>query len=247
MNVPAPFTFIFTCEHGGNRIPAAYRALFTAQQTLLASHRGYDPGALTMARELTNAFSGTLVSAEISRLLVDLNRSLGHRRLFSEATRTLPAPERDAIVAHYYTPYRTQVERLVEQALSGARRVLHISAHSFTPELNGHVRRADVGLLYDQGRAGEVELCAGWKAALARMAPELHVRRNYPYAGKEDGLTSCLRSRFPADVYLGIELEINQNIVMAEKKRWTALRALLIESLRMTVAPSRTAQRPVPR
>jgi hypothetical protein len=79
------------------------------------------------------------------------------------------------------------------------------------------------------------------------MAPELHVRRNYPYAGKEDGLTSCLRSRFPADVYLGIELEINQNIVMAEKKRWTALRALLIESLRMTVAQSRTAQRPAPR
>ena len=41
-------SFLFTCEHGGNRIPAPYRRLFRGQRALLDSHRGYDPGALVM-------------------------------------------------------------------------------------------------------------------------------------------------------------------------------------------------------
>ncbi len=94
--------------------------------------------------------------------------------------------------------------------------MIHISSHSFTPELNGKVRRADVGLLYDPGRRGEAELCARWKAvARGNRAPELRVRRNYPYAGKGDGLTSHLRRRFPRGAYVGIELEVNQSIVFA--------------------------------
>jgi len=93
------------------------------------------------------------------------------------------------------------------------------------------VRRADVGLLYDPGRRGEVQLCARWKAALANMAPELRVRRNYPYAGRGDGLTCYLRKRFSPGVYVGIELEVNQKIVFAAGRRWTALRGMLIDSL----------------
>ena len=54
---------------------------------------------------------------------------------------------------------------------------------------------------------------------------ELRVRRNYPYAGKGDGLTSYLRRRFPPGAYVGIELEVNQSIVFAAGRRWTALRA----------------------
>jgi predicted N-formylglutamate amidohydrolase len=114
--------------------------------------------------------------------------------------------------------------------------VIHISSHSFTGDLDGHVRRADVGLLYNPARSGEAELCARWKAALAALAPELRIRRNYPYAGKGDGLTSYLRLRFPRRVYIGIELELNQNIVLCAGRRWTALRRTLIESLRVACA-----------
>jgi hypothetical protein len=58
------------------------------------------------------------------------------------------------------------------------------------------------------------------------------VRRNYPYAGKGDGLTSHLRRRFRNGVYVGIELEVNQEIVLAAGRRWAQLRGALIESLR---------------
>ena len=53
------------------------------------------------------------------------------------------------------------------------------------------------------------------------MAPNLRVRRNYPYAGKGDGLTSYLRQQFSPAAYVGIELEINQKIVFAAGPRWT--------------------------
>jgi predicted N-formylglutamate amidohydrolase len=224
--------FLITCEHGGNRIPAPYRRLFRGRRALLDSHRGYDAGALVMARELARAFGAPLVTSTISRLVVDLNRSLGHPQLFSVATRGAPASLRAEIVERHYLPYRAHVERLVRQSASRSRRVIHISSHSFTPELDGKVRRADVGLLYHPGRHGEAELCARWKASLAASAPGLRVRRNYPYAGKGDGLTSHLRLRFPPSTYVGIELEVNQDFVRASGRRWTALRGVLIDSLR---------------
>jgi predicted N-formylglutamate amidohydrolase len=224
--------FLITCEHGGNRIPAPHRRLFRGQRTLLESHCGYDPGALVMARALASALRAPLVSSTVSRLLVDLNRSIGHPQLFSAATRGTPAQLRSAIVDRYYRPYRAQIECLVGRSVSRGRRVIHISSHSFTPELEGRLRRADVGLLYHPGRRAEATLCARWKASLATCAPKLRVRRNYPYAGKGDGLTTYLRRRFPPQVYVGIELEINQKIVFGAGRPWTALRRVLIDALR---------------
>ena len=229
-------SFVITCEHGGNRIPAAYRGLFRGRRALLDSHRGHDPGALVVAKDLARAFNAPLVTSTVSRLFIDLNRSIGHPQLFSAATRAAPVKLRAKIVKQHYLPYRLQVERLVRQSVSRGRRVIHISSHSFTPELDGKVRRADVGLLYHPARRAETELCARWKASLAAFAPALRVRRNYPYAGKGDGLASHLRLRFPRGVYVGIELEVNQRIVLAAGRRWTALRGVLIDSLRAACA-----------
>lgn len=229
-------TFIITCEHGGNRIPAPYRRLFREQRALLDSHRGYDPGSLVMAKALARAFAAPLVASTVSRLLIDLNRSIGHPQLFSAMTRAAPAQTRAQIVEQHYRPHRMQVERLIGQAVARGQRVIHISSHSFTAELDGAVRGADVGLLYHPGRRGEAELCARWKETLAALAPQFRVRRNYPYAGKGDGLTSHLRLRFAPCDYVGIELEVNQGIVIAAGRRWTALRRMLIDTLRTASA-----------
>ncbi len=224
--------FLISCEHGGNRIPTECRPLFRGQRSLLESHRGYDPGALVMARALARGLGAPLVSSTISRLLIDLNRSIGHPQLFSAVTRTAPQVVRSMAVERIYRPYRARVERLARQSVSGGRRVIHVSSHSFTPVLLGRMRRADVGLLYDPGRPGECRLCARWKVALVAVAPGLRVRRNYPYAGKGDGLTAHLRRQFASSAYVGIELEVNQGIVLAGGRRWTALRRALIDSLR---------------
>jgi len=186
-----------------------------------------------MAQELSIAFRAPLVTSSISRLVVDLNRSIGHPHLFSAQTRSLPEKQRAQIVEQHYRPYRDQVEQLVGQSVKRGRRVIHISSHSFTPELDGKMRTADVGLLYHPARSGEARLCANWKASISALAPELRVRRNYPYEGKGDGLTSHLRRRFPPGAYIGVEIEINQNIVFAAGRPWKALRGVLIDSLRV--------------
>jgi predicted N-formylglutamate amidohydrolase len=227
---------VITCEHGGNRIPAPYRDLFHARHALLDSHRGYDPGALIMARALATAFAAPLVVSTVSRLLVDLNRSVGHPSLHSEATRKAPAAVRQQILEHYYQPYRAQAERFVRQAIAGHGAVIHLSSHSFTPELDGKVRDADIGLLYDPARLGEADLCVRWKASLEACAPDLTVRRNYPYAGKADGLTASFRRRLPPRAYVGIELEVNQKHVVGTDRHWNAMRKVIVESLRRAIA-----------
>ena len=198
---------------------------------LLNSHCGYDPGALTMARTLAVALDAPLVASTNSRLLIDLNRPAGHPQLFSAITRKAPAEVRTGITNRYHQPYLAKVERLVRQSTESGLRVIHISSHSFTGELNGKVRQADVGLLYHPGRPGESELCARWKGDLAEDAPEFRVRRNYPYQGRSAGLTAQLRLQFSAENYVGIELEINQNIVLASGRDWNRLQTVLPRTL----------------
>ncbi len=223
--------FIITCEHGGNAVPLAYAALFAGHEALLQTHRGWDLGALPLAQELASALAAPLFVATTTRLLIDLNRSIGHRDLYSEATRHLPAATRREIVEKYYRPHRDAVEAEVARLISAGQRVVHIASHSFTPELAGVVRRADVGWLYDPRRAGEGVFAQQWLSALQSLRPELKLRRNYPYQGKDDGLTSLLRQRHSAAQYVGIELEVNQRFSTAGSAAWPALRADLTQAL----------------
>ncbi len=201
---------IVTCEHAGNEVPDAYRPLFVGHEHLLPTHRGWDPGALLLAHEMAERFDAPLYFDTTTRLLVDLNRSVGTPDLHSEATRQLPLAERRLILEHHYHPHRRRTEGAIHAAVEGGARAIHVASHSFTPELNGQVRTADVGLLYDPARPGEVSFSAAWLAALARSDPGLRLRRNYPYLGTSDGLTMALRRRHPPERYVGIELEVNQ-------------------------------------
>ena len=201
---------LVTCEHGGNRVPSAYRALFEPHRALRSSHRGWDPGALSLAERLARGLAGELVTSTVTRLLVDLNRSEHNPRVFSEITRTLPRAERDALIEHFHRPYRHRVQAWVEGIAGNGRQVVHVSVHSFTPRLNGSTRTQDLALLYDPRRAPERSLAAGWIAAVSQARPSLRLRRNHPYKGRADGLTTALRTRVPPDAYLGIEVEVNQ-------------------------------------
>lgn len=208
---PRPLRLLLTCEHGGNAVPAAHRALFDGRRRLLESHRGLDIGARAAARELQRRLGAPLVCATVTRLLVDLNRSAGHPQLFSEVTRDLPVHQRERLLARYYHPYRQLVRDWIVLRLARGERVLHLSVHSFTPVLRGQRRRADVGLLYDPASPGEARFCRAWQAALAAQPAGWTVRRNYPYRGTSDGQVVELRRRYRVRGYLGIELELNQD------------------------------------
>ncbi|HSW29519.1 MAG TPA: N-formylglutamate amidohydrolase [Longimicrobiales bacterium] len=213
--LPGGVALLVTCEHGGNRVPAPWARLFPDVAGALATHRGWDPGALPLATDLARILRAPLRAATVTRLLVDLNRSPRHPRVFSEWTRRLAAAERARLLALHHAPHRAAVEGDVAERIRRGRRVVHLGVHSFTPVLGGVARRADLALLYDPGRPLERALCSAWARGLARALPHLAVRRNQPYRGASDGLTTWLRRRFPAETYLGIEIEVNQRLLGA--------------------------------
>jgi predicted N-formylglutamate amidohydrolase len=162
-------------------------------------------------------------------LLVDLNRSARHPNLFSGVTRRLSPDERDTLLARHYTPHRTVVESTVARLARPGALVAHLAIHSFTPRLGGVVRTADLGILYDPARPEERALCAELLRAIRSVDPMLVLRRNYPYRGSADGLTTALRRRFPDSRYTGIEIEMNQRF--AEPRRRRRIERALVTAL----------------
>lgn len=227
---------LLTCEHGGNRIPTAYAKLFRGADDVLASHRGWDPGALTLARLLAKKLGRPALAVTWSRLFVEANRAPTNRRIWSQFTKALPPEERRQILDRWWRPHRQKVEGAVAADVARGRRVVHVAVHSFTPELDGVVRNADIGFLYDSRRKREAELCRRWAAMLRRIDPELRVRFNYPYSGAADGLTTWMRQRHPEQRYLGVELEINQALVGSSS--WGRFQEHIAQSLRELVPDS---------
>jgi predicted N-formylglutamate amidohydrolase len=228
-----PLRLLVSCEHGGNRVPAEYAALFAGAHDVLATHRGFDLGAAAVARAFGRQLGVAPFTATVTRLVVDLNRSPGNRNLFSAYTRSLTPDRRVAAMAKHYWPYRRAVEDAVARFVAAGETVLHVSTHSFTPVLRGEVRNCDVGFLYDPRRAGEVSFVERWYTALAAAAPALVLRRNYPYSGVSDALVTHLRRRYGSRGYVGMELEVNQKHVGG--RRWRALVAQLAVTLARAV------------
>jgi len=224
-------SILITCEHGGNRVPPMYQYLFQGWEMLLDSHRGYDAGALELATRMARRFGAPLICATTSRLLIDLNRSPGHPALYSEVTRRAPLALRSQLFEEQYLPYRNRVEDWATTTVASGCRAIHISCHSFTPQLNGQTRNTDLGLLYDPSRQEEQRLCRQWQIAMKQGHAQFTTRRNYPYVGKSDCLAAYLRRRLPDTSYVGLELEINQKHLLGNQRHWPALQQAVIETL----------------
>ena len=236
-----------SCEHASNRVPSRYGNLGLGEKAL-SSHIAWDIGARDVARAVARGLRCELHEARWSRLLVDLNRSAHHRKLIAESSfsigipgnRDLDADERERRLRAYWLPYRTAVESSIGEAIARSGLCVHLSVHSFTPVLGGRVRNADVGILYDPRRRAERDLARRW--AREMVADGLRVRLNYPYRGTADGLTKALRRCFPRSAYAGLELELNQRLLV-DPASCTHIRRVTRDSFLAIVHPSGHAAR----
>ncbi len=244
MTRPKSVRLLVSCEHGGNRVPARYRRYFLRLRGPLQSHRGYDRGALQLARAVSRTLHAPLHFSVVTRMLVDLNRSVHHAKLHSASMAHAPEEVRKEVLERFYAPYRNGVESDIAAVVHRGQRALPVSCHSFTPRLNGSVRRAGLGLLFDPTRRGERTLCERWRDQLKAADAGLEVRFNYPYRGSADGLTTHLRRRFDADDYFGIEIEVNQKRIAS--RTWPQLRRLIVESLARALEPEIPGRRRAP-
>lgn len=214
-----PIALLVSCEHAVNTVPSMYIHLFKEQEHVLQTHRGLDLGAFEIANHLNQVFACGYTQATVSRLLIDCNRSLAHSHCFSEFTQGLPIEKKQYLIDHYYLPFRQHTENLIKAQVENGSQVLHLSIHSFTPELNGVVRNAGIGLLYDHARHGEQEVARIWRSLLLQQTPAYKVRMNYPYHGNSDGFTTALRKRYTEHDYLGFEVESNQALLVDKDSR----------------------------
>ena len=229
-----PISFLISAEHASRHVPKPWQSLFAGHRFVLASHRGWDPGSGELARALAAALDAPLLEGRFTRLLVDLNRSAGHPRHFSEFTRGLPAAEKRELVERYWQPhwdcYRQYLESLPGQ-------IIHIACHSFSPEMDGKTRRTDIGLLYDPSRPLEAQFCRTLGAALRSRLPELAVHMNQPYRGVSNGMGQQHRRDYDDSRLITLELEINQRLIGLAN--WTACRKPIAEAIAEAVAETR--------
>jgi len=209
--VADPLFPLFWCPHAGCQVPAELAGQFAGREAQLATHEGHDVGALRLSQQFGASFATSVISSVVSRMVVDLNDLPQGRGVFSVVTRGLPAARREELVAAYARPYHERLHRRIVELTGAGRRVLCLAIHTFAPVLRGETRQAEVGLLYHPERAAEAALAGAWQAALATAAPELRVRRNYPYRGA-GGYPAELRRRYPAEQLLVMKLEVNQSL-----------------------------------
>ena len=208
---------MLTCEHASNRLPAAFKKFVPVD--VQETHRAYDIGALKVFRKLVN-FAKPEFSCEgkFSRLFVDLNRTITNKSAFSDYLRDNENAK--AAATAYWKEYRENVEKFVAKNIGASKKgaknngkegadIVHLGIHSFTPALNGKVRNADIGILYDPTRPQERAYANVIRDEIKRLYPHMKVRFNYPYKGSSDGLTTSLRKKY-GPRYVGIEIEINQ-------------------------------------
>ena len=221
MNKRSDSILILTCEHASNKLPTAFKKAVPAE--VLKTHRAYDIGAVQVFRKLVKfAKPEFFCEGNFSRLFVDLNRTITNKSAFSNYYEALEARDKAAAeiakaqATAYWNEYRAAIEKFVDSALKPKTRaaksepeIVHLGIHSFTPELNGKVRNADIGILYDPSRPQERAYANVIKAEIKRLYPAMKVRFNYPYKGSSDGLTTTLRKKF-GPRYAGLEIEINQ-------------------------------------
>ncbi|MCW5589392.1 MAG: N-formylglutamate amidohydrolase [Legionellales bacterium] len=227
------YRVILTCEHATNAMPKSFQSLFS--QTFLNSHRGIDKGAKALFMYLAKHLKCYAKAATMSRLLIDLNRSLDNPQLFHSAVMKLGEKIPEKIIQRYYLPYRSEIENHIQAILTQGEGVIHLSIHSFTPILRGVKRETDIGLLFDPKRSGERDFCQNLRRHLQRQITNT-IHFNSPYQGTSDGFTTHLRQTLPPEHYLGIEIEMNQRLVKQTPRNQLRLFQAIAESVAVGLA-----------
>lgn len=201
---------VLVCEHAGHHIPSKLNDLGLSEKARF-SHIAWDPGALGVAKAMSEELDAPLVTTNVSRLVYDCNRP-------PEAPDAMPAKSeayevpgnanltddaKRARVQDYYVPFRDALAG--EIARKGAPVIVTI--HSFTPVYNGMQRDVEVGILHDNDkRLGD---------AMLAVADRYNVQRNAPY-GPEDGVTHTLKLHGESGGHLNVMIEVRNDLIQSE-------------------------------
>ena len=137
---------ILVCEHASRFIPAGLNDLGLSQEAA-REHIAWDIGALTLAEGLSRALGATLLAANYSRLLVDLNRPLqapdsipAQSEIYQvPGNRDLDEATREYRRQSLFEPFHSRLTDLIDERVAQGRPVRVVGIHSFTPVSYTHL------------------------------------------------------------------------------------------------------------
>jgi predicted N-formylglutamate amidohydrolase len=205
---------IVVCEHAAHHLPHWTGGLGLSAEARRA-HVAWDPGALGVARGLARRMDATLVAAQVSRLVFDLNRppdSPGAMAARSEVYEIpgnagLTDAERLRRTESIYLPFHAALHGLVARRLAVGRRPVIVTVHSFTPVWFGTARATELGVIHDAD-----DRLAQIVAAEAAAQTGLRVALNDPYSAA-DGVTHMLRLHATPYGLPNVMLEIRNDLI----------------------------------
>jgi predicted N-formylglutamate amidohydrolase len=212
--------FVLVCDHASNWVPGSLKGL-GLHPGELQRHIAWDPGALELARRLSELLDAPLVHATVSRLVLDVNRDPTHHGSVvtsSEDTvipgnHALSVEERARRVQSIYEPYHQALANVIERCAARNAALRVVSIHSFTPVFRKERRPWQIGVLSGDDRRLSQPLLE-----LLRASGELHVGDNQPYA-PTDGVYHTLDRHTCARKLRSVLLELRADLIGDDESR----------------------------
>lgn len=221
MNSP----YLLIADHASNHVPDDID--LGINPTLLTTHIAIDLGTATLGALICERLACPGIFADISRLVIDLNREPDAPGLVPIESDGHAIPGNVGVEVHarlkrFHVPYHAKI---AAQIAAQHPRLL-ISLHSFTPQLETRPEEArpwKVGVLYNRDdRAARI-------AIPALAAAGVCVGDNLPYSGKVLNATMNRHGEANGIAYLGLEVRQDLLTDAADIAHWASLLVSVIE------------------
>ncbi|OYP97845.1 N-formylglutamate amidohydrolase [Pseudomonas mandelii] len=196
---------ILVCEHASRFIPPGLNDLGLSHDAA-REHIAWDIGALELAEGLSQTLGATLLAANYSRLLIDLNRPRHAPDSIPSQSEIYPIPgnrdldeaTRDYRRESLFNPFHARLQTLIDQRVAQGRPVRVVGIHSFTPVYHGQPRALEVGVLFGEAKGYAQRLIDGLSQHPLKVAGNEPYKINplgdmtVPVHGDARGLESVL-------------------------------------------------------
>ncbi|MEZ5833880.1 MAG: N-formylglutamate amidohydrolase [Dongiaceae bacterium] len=229
---------VIICDHASNRMPKAYGNLGLSRAEL-ARHIAWDIGAAAVSELLARRFDAPAILSEVSRLVVDCNRSFADPNLIrtiSDKTQVpgnanLSAAEREKRWRLYHQPYHQAIAEAIERKLAQSQLPILLSIHSMTAAMGGVARPWQIAVCW----AGDQRLSTPMLHAL-RARPGITVGDNEPYRlDPSEDYSAIVHAVRRGLKHLQIEFRQDEVADEAGQRRWADLFGACLEEVLATV------------
>lgn len=169
-NTQADSPFLLICEHASNFIPEEYDNLGLSKEDL-QKHIAWDIGAGEVTRYLSDFLKAPAILAEISRLVIDVNRPLDHPTLIVRegegktvpGNQNLGKEEINRRIREIYAPFHNEIAEEIDRRLKKRQIPMTIDIHSFTSKFFNIKRPWHIGFLWAQDKRATAHIMSYFK------------------------------------------------------------------------------------